>query len=204
MAIDILPANHNDAPKLVPIGIRAFEHDELHGRLESLEGLSSAELDEHMQWRIARNVRRMAGPHDFWYQAIDTETGEPVGYTGVLAPEKGKTKGTLAGDAAELAMPACINKEVHDLLGETFDRVRKQHMGDRDDYWCKFVSFYLQILHSDSFRRLVFDGCRPEMSRSGHRKAAVGEGLRACRPGRPGHISRIHPCWEETVPGGWV
>jgi hypothetical protein len=141
MAIKIIPADHNDAPRLVPVGIRAFKNDEIHSRLENLEGLTPAELDAHMQWRIARNVRRMAGPHDHWFQAIDTETGEPVGFTGVLAPEKGKVKGLISSDVAtELAMPACINKEVHDMVGETSERLRKEYMGDRDDYWCKFLS----------------------------------------------------------------
>jgi hypothetical protein len=142
MAIKIIPADHNDAPRLVPIGIRAFKNDELHKRLENLEGLTPAELDQHMQWRIERNVRRMAGPHDHWYQAIDTETGEPVGYTGILAPEKGKTKGLFAADVeTELPMPACINKEVHDMVAETSDRLRKEYMGVRGDYWCKFLTF---------------------------------------------------------------
>ena len=143
MAIKIIPAHHNDAPRLVPIGIRAFKNDELHSRLENLEGLTPAELDAHMQWRIARNVRRMEGPHDHWYQAIDTETGEPLGYTGILAPEKGKTKGLISADvAAELVMPSCINKEIHDMVAETSDRLRKEYMGDRDDYWC-MLSTYL-------------------------------------------------------------
>jgi hypothetical protein len=139
MAVKIIPADHNDAPKLVPVGIRAFKHDPLHNRLENLEGLTTAELDAHMQWRIARNVRRMAGPDDHWYQAIDTETGEPVGFTGIMAPEKGKKKDVSPSDVAtELVMPACINKEVHDMIATTSDRLRKEYMGDRDDYWCTF------------------------------------------------------------------
>lgn len=140
MAVKIIPADHNDAPRLVPVGIRAFQHDELHSRLETLEGLTPAQLDEHMQWRIARNVRRMAGPHDHWFQAIDTETGEPIGFTGILAPEKGKTKGVFSSDVApELVMPACINKEISDMVAETSDRLRKEYMGGRDDYWCMFL-----------------------------------------------------------------
>ena len=137
MAIKIIPADHNDAPRLVPIGIRAFKNDELHSRLENLEGLTPAELDAHMQWRIARNVRRMAGPDDHWYQAVDTETGEPLGFTGILAPEKGKKKGLLSADVGT-ELPACINREVHKMVGEVSDQLRKQHMGDRDDFWCKF------------------------------------------------------------------
>jgi hypothetical protein len=141
MAIKIITADHNDAPKLVPVGIRAFKKDELHSRLENLAGLTPAELDAHMQWRIARNVKRMAGPDDHWFQALDTETGEPLGYTGIMAPEKGKKKGLFSADVAtELVMPACINKEIHDMVAETSDRLRKEYMGDRDDYWCKFLA----------------------------------------------------------------
>jgi hypothetical protein len=138
MAVKIIPADHNDAPRLVPIGVRAFKNDELHSRLENLEGLTAAELDEHMQWRIARNVRRMAGPDDHWYQAIDTETGEPLGFTGIMAPEKGKKKGLLDADTG-MELPACINREVHKMVGEVSGQLRKQHMGDRDDYWCMFL-----------------------------------------------------------------
>jgi hypothetical protein len=138
MAVKIIPADHNDAPRLVPIGVRAFKNDELHSRLENLEGLTAAELDEHMQWRIARNVRRMAGPDDHWHQAIDTETGEPLGFTGIMAPEKGKKKGLLDADTGT-ELPACINREIHKMVGEVSGQLRKQHMGDRDDYWCMFL-----------------------------------------------------------------
>lgn len=134
-SFDIVPIDQGDHDPLTRIGYRAFADDLLNKRLYNLVDPTPEQLEEDLQWRIGRNGRRMHSAGSHWVKAIDTTTGKPVGYSGILAPEKGKPKGL---DTDDSVMPATLNKELYAAIGEKGKMLRKQHLGERDDYWCEF------------------------------------------------------------------
>ena len=134
-SFDIVPIDQGDADPLTRIGYQAFADDLLNKRLYNLIDPTPEQLEEDLQWRIGRNDRRMHSAGSHWFKAIETATGKPVGYSGIVAPEKGKPKGF---DTDDTAMPATLNKELYAIIGEKGKALRKQHLGDRDDYWCEF------------------------------------------------------------------
>lgn len=141
MTIDIVRAIPSDASSIVPVGLRAFEADRLNQELElrHLRDLTPTQQDEHLQWRIKRNERRMTGSDRHWFKAVNSETGSPVGYTGMTPPEKASPDTTNL-EAIFSEVPASIDLELYSVLSRKLEEVIKRHMRDRDDYWCKFSS----------------------------------------------------------------
>jgi ribosomal protein S18 acetylase RimI-like enzyme len=134
-SFEIIPIEQGDNDPLTRIGYRAFADDLLNKRLYNLVDATPSEVEEDLQWRIDRNGRRMHSAGNHWFKAVATATGKPVGYSGILAPEKGKPKGF---DTDDSVMPVTMNKELHALMGEKGKALRRQHLGERDDYWCEF------------------------------------------------------------------
>lgn len=143
---DIVPIDQGDADPLTRIGYQAFADDLLNQRLYNLVDPTPQQLEEDLQWRIGRNDRRMHSTGSHWFKAIETLTGKPVGYCGILAPEKGKPKGL---DTDDTVMPATLNKELYALIGEKGKALRKQHLGERDDYWCEFRPLCPILYHAN-------------------------------------------------------
>jgi hypothetical protein len=134
-SFDIVPIEQGDNDPLTRIGYQAFADDLLNKRLYNLVDPTPEQVEEDLQWRINRNGRRMYSAGSHWVKALESTTGKPVGYSGILAPEKGKPKGL---DTDDSVMPATLNKELYALIGEKGKALRKQHLGERDDYWCEF------------------------------------------------------------------
>jgi len=133
-SFNIVPIDQGDADPLTRIGYRAFADDLLNKRLYNLVDATPSEIEEDLQWRINRNGRRMHSAGSHWFKALEIATGKPVGYCGILAPEKGKPKGL---DTDDSVMPVTMNTELYAVIGEKGKVLRKQHLGERDDYWCK-------------------------------------------------------------------
>lgn len=181
---DIVPIDKGDNDPLTRIGYRAFDDDLLNKRLYNLVDATPEQVEEDLQWRINRNGRRMfSGAGSHWFKAIETATGKPVGYCGILAPEKGKPKGL---DTDDSVMPVTMNKELWALVGEKGKALRKQYLGERDDYWCESrpicpIRCHADRTVADSLRRCAVHGSRPRLSRPRYRKAVDAEALRARR-----------------------
>lgn len=195
MSITILPALPTDAATITPIGVLAFANDVFNARLAKPNG-TPAQHEEYLQWRIRRNERRMAKPGGTWFKAVDAETGEVVGCTGLQAPGPEEGEGEANGEVQE-AEPEIFNGEFMREWHEAMEKVRKECMGERQDYWCESfgfllgscsVFFVLMMLDlsgprcgtpTDRSRRRCIYGRASEPSRQRNRKAAAGKGLRA-------------------------
>lgn len=141
MAITILPAQPSDASTLVPIGLLAFSADPLNCALLKLSTATPAQLAAHLQWRIKRNERRMAGPGGFWFKAVDSESGEVLGFTGALAPEV--DAGAHAGAGAlqiDGEVPEVVDREFMGRWERGLEGLKEECLGARRDYWCEFFS----------------------------------------------------------------
>lgn len=132
--IELVSAGGTDADVLTRLGTRAFADDLLNERINNTVNLTTEQVEEHILWRIKRNERRIGAPSSYWFKAIDTETGKPVGYTGIQAPEPGKEKGADTNDSG---MPAMMDRELYAQLGEKTKMLKEHCLGDREDFWCK-------------------------------------------------------------------
>ena len=84
----------------------------------------------------------MFGSGSHWFKAIESATGKAVGYCGILAPEKGKPKGL---DTDDTELPRTMNQDLWAVVGDKGKKLREQHMGKRDDYWCECISISLRL-----------------------------------------------------------
>jgi hypothetical protein len=137
-SIDIVPIGEADGDILTRVGYRAFADDLLNKRLYNLEDPTPSQLEKDLQWRIKRNERRMYAPGGYWFKAIESSTGKPVGYCGIQEPEKGKAKGLDAED--QEVLPETMNRELYDFVSKKGKELREKLLGERDDYWCKSTS----------------------------------------------------------------
>jgi hypothetical protein len=137
MAITILPVTPSDAPSLTSLGLQAFSTDPLNAALEKYSTLDPTQRSEYLSWRTERNRRRMTGPGKFWFKAVDSATGNLVGYVGMLAPERSRP-GPEAVDEGLASAPANADMALWgDFVGR-LEEMRERCMGGRGDYWCKF------------------------------------------------------------------
>lgn len=147
MAITILPATPSDSAVLTPIGLLAFANDPLNQALVTTTTPTPAQQEEYVQYRIQRNERRMAGPGKSWFKAVDSDTGEVLGYTGILAPEQVKVLGgVVAGSGpanADGPLPEILNREWVDVVEREFGALKKRHLDGREDFWCESFFFWL-------------------------------------------------------------
>jgi hypothetical protein len=134
---DIVPIGERDASVLTRIGYKAFANDLLNLRLYNLQDAAPTQVEDDLQWRIQRNEKRMYGSGSHWFKAIEATTGKAVGSCGILAPEKGKPKGLDTTDNTKL--PETMSQDLWAVVGAKGKELREQHMGNRDDYWCKCV-----------------------------------------------------------------
>jgi hypothetical protein len=154
---EIVPIGNTDASVLTRIGYKAFADDLLNKRLYNLEDATTAQIEQDLQWRIQRNEKRMYSAGSHWLKAIEPATGKAVGYCGILAPEKGKPKGL---DADDTKMPESMDQELWAVIGAKGKELREQHVGKRDDYWCKCISLLRSTAptHADGLQRCAVNG----------------------------------------------
>jgi hypothetical protein len=136
MAITILPATSSDVVPLTIVGLQAFADDPLNKALEKFAELDPAQRSEHLQWRTQYNLRRMTGPGKFWFKAVDSATGELVGYVGMVGPKRTRPEPPKI-DENHAEVPANVDVELLGVFERTCEEMRKRHMGERDDYWCE-------------------------------------------------------------------
>lgn len=179
---EIVSIGEKDASVLTRIGYKAFADDLLNRTLYNLVDATPAQVEADLQWRIGRNEKRMHTSGSYWFKAMEPATGKAVGYSGILAPEKGKPKGL---DTDDTKLPDTMNQELWAVVGAKGKELREQHVGKRDDYWCKFglLCFQTHLAQQLIPRRCAVNGGRPRLSRKRYRKATVTEAVRAGRPG---------------------
>jgi hypothetical protein len=139
MTIDIISATGADAPSLTSVGLQAFSTDPLNAALESYSTLDPTQRSEYLQWRTERNRRRMTGPGKFWFKAVDSATGNLVGYFGMLAPERSRPEPETPDEGLASA-PANADLELWGVFVGRLEEMREKLMGGRGDYWCEFAS----------------------------------------------------------------
>lgn len=139
MAISILPATLADVRIMMPTGVKAFSSDPLNRAIENVDKATPEQRQDYLEWRIARNEKRMTGPGKHWFKAVDTDSGAIVGYTGIMAPEAESVNGLPEGKEPELnaATAAIMNKELYGEVERKLGEARERCMGARKDYWCK-------------------------------------------------------------------
>jgi len=139
MTITIVPATVSDARDLTFTGLQAFSSDPLNKALENYSSLNPTQRSEYLAWRTERNLDRMIGPGRFWFKAVDSATGDLVGYVGMLAPKKTRPEPeSEAADEWHASAPANTDLELFSVFIEKLEEMQEKLMGARDDYW--FVS----------------------------------------------------------------
>jgi hypothetical protein len=140
MTIDIFLATGSDAAALTSTGLQAFATDPLNKALENYSALNPTQRSEYLQWRTERNLRRMTGPGKFWFKAVDSASGDLVGYVGMLAPERSRPGPESNGVDEGLAdAPANADMVLFGVFVGKLEEMRERLMGERRDYWCKFA-----------------------------------------------------------------
>lgn len=132
MTVEISPATPQDAEDLARLVILGNADDAMFTLVVSPErNATPAQKAEQLRWRTERNRSNMqrAGAH--WFKAIDTATGESVGFAGVVAPqsEESKWDGKLSETMDE--------KWFKIYMGAVGDK-KEALLGGREDVWCKF------------------------------------------------------------------
>jgi hypothetical protein len=139
MPIEILPATGSDVSALTIVGLQAFANDPLNKALEKVAELDPTQRSEHLQWRTQYNLRRMTGPGKFWFKAVDSATGDLVGYVGMVAPKESRPEPVKA-DESRAEVPANVDLGLLGAFERKCEEMQKRHMGEWDDYWCESVS----------------------------------------------------------------
>jgi hypothetical protein len=140
MTITILPATVSDAASLTSTGLQAFATDPLNKALENYSALNPTQRSEYLQWRSERNLRRMTGSGKFWFKAVDSASGDLVGYVGMLAPERSRPEPESDGVDEGLAnAPTNADMVLFGVFVGRLEEMRERLMGGRGDYWCEFT-----------------------------------------------------------------
>lgn len=132
----IVPA---DAIAMVTIGGLAFEGDPLESEAIRLDIATAEEREDYVEWRVARIMQRLAKPGSHWFKAVDAETGEMVGFSGIYDTRLGQdvTSFNQPSDVNSLPFPKIVNKQMMDEHGKELEEKRVELMGNRADYWCR-------------------------------------------------------------------
>lgn len=80
----------------------------------------------------------MTGPGKFWFKAVDSATGDLVGYVGMLAPKKTRPDFESSVDGWHASAPANTDLALFAAFVGKLEEMQERLMGRRDDYWCKF------------------------------------------------------------------
>ena len=80
----------------------------------------------------------MTGPGKFWFKAVDSTTGDLVGYVGMLAPKKTRPEPEGSVDGWHASAPANTDLALFAVFVGKLEEMQEKLMGRRDDYWCEF------------------------------------------------------------------
>ena len=129
MTVTILPATVSDARALTSTGLQAFSTDPLNKALENYSALDPTQRNEYLQWRTERNLDRMTGPGKFWFKAVDSTTGDLVGYVGMLAPKKTRPEPERSVDEWHASAPANTDLELFATFVRKLEEMQEELMG---------------------------------------------------------------------------
>jgi hypothetical protein len=137
MTIQITPASPQDARDLSRLVVLGNANDAMFTLIVSPERNATPEQKaEHMRWRTERTrfTMQRAGTH--WFKAVDSSTGENVGFAGVVAPENEKS--AWDGKPTET-----MDEKWHKIYLEATTEKKEAALGGREDVWCKFLPVLL-------------------------------------------------------------
>ncbi|KAJ8607774.1 hypothetical protein MRB53_040070 [Persea americana] len=132
MSIEIQPVSLSDVSDMVAVGALAFAASSLEKLTFPVQDLTAQQLEEYTAWRRDRAAKRTLKPGSYWYKAVNAETGELAGYTGILQPEVPQIS---LPDKAEF--PSNANVEAILELKDELEAKKTQNLGDRSDVWCR-------------------------------------------------------------------
>lgn len=81
-----------------------------------------------------------------WFKAVDSGTGEVVGYAGCLAPEGVKVSGGVSAGArveGDGALPEIVDGESLGRWDGVLGEMKRECLGGREDVWCESFFFLL-------------------------------------------------------------
>jgi hypothetical protein len=153
MSIQISPASPHDAEDLARLVILGNADDAMFTLVVSPErNATPAQQAEQLRWRTERNRSNMqrAGAH--WFKAIDTTTGESVGFAGVVAPQSEES--SWDGRLSET-----MDEKWFNIYMGAVGKKKEALLAGREDVWCEFwisfddrlFSFFVWI--ADSFMK---------------------------------------------------
>lgn len=131
MSIQISPASPHDAEDLARLVILGNADDAMFTLVVSPErNATPAQQAEQLRWRTERNRSNMqrAGAH--WFKAIDTTTGESVGFAGVVAPQSEES--SWDGQLSETMDETWFN-----IYMGAVGKKKEALLAGRGDVWCE-------------------------------------------------------------------
>ena len=92
MPLQISPSSPQDADDLTRLVVLGNADDAMFTLIVSHErNATPAQRAEHLRWRTERTRMNMQRAGTHWFKAVDTLTGQSVGFAGVVAPQNEKS-----------------------------------------------------------------------------------------------------------------
>ena len=136
MSIEITAASPQDAGDLARLVILGNADDAMFTRIVSHErNATPAQQAEQLRWRTERNRLNMQRAGTHWFKAVDTSTGENVGFAGVVAPQAEES--TWNGKLSET-----MDEEWFKIYMGAVGEQKEALLRGREDVWCMFFLFF--------------------------------------------------------------
>lgn len=145
MTISILRADVSDAASTIDVGMRAFEDNALSQLTMNLHTATPEQVQHWREWRTDMAKMRIDGPGRYYFKAVDDDTGEMLGFTGIYAPEVYNAE---APGHAPTPAPDWINHEAENEFRTAQTAMSRKHLGERKDVWCQWFRLLLTMSRS--------------------------------------------------------
>lgn len=137
MSVEITAASPQDAGDLARLVILGNADDAMFTRIVSHErNATPAQRAEQLRWRTERNRANMQRAGTHWFKAVNTTTGETVGFAGVVAPQAEESK--WDGKLSET-----MDEEWFKIYMGAVGEKKEALLGGREDVWCEFLCSFL-------------------------------------------------------------
>ena len=134
MTIQISPASSQDAGDLSRLIVLGNANDAMFTLIVSRErNATPAQKAEHLRWRTERTQFNMQRAGTHWFKAVDTATGEAVGFAGVVAPEN-------EASAWDGTMSETIDEKWFAIYSQATTEKKEALLEGREDVWCEFCN----------------------------------------------------------------
>ncbi|QIW95100.1 hypothetical protein AMS68_000618 [Peltaster fructicola] len=134
MGIKVEKATPEDAPALTRIGHHAFENDVFQRKAIRFDGANAAQTEEYWTWRIGRMRARLAKSDAHWHKAVDTDTGEIVGFTGIIEPNNAEIDEAFNAQHKD-HLPEIVDGPLFAEHAAKMSTTKERLLGDRNDFW---------------------------------------------------------------------